>query len=294
MVSLAACSAAPAAAPATTPAGAVGQGTYSVIPVIDSTELAVGPSRVVFTFLDPKTNLPAATPDRTVSVKAFPDAKGESAAVTGEGRFVWATQGVNGFYYTYLTFDEAGAWTAEFATQTPGSAPESIPFTFDVKPTRTAIGVGDQVPSVRTPTLADVGGDVKQISTDQPPDPAFYQVSEDQAVAQHDPFVLVIATDAFCRTQTCGPMLDQVKAIAPQFPTVTFINLEPYKLQMTDTGLQPILDASGNLQPVPAFEAFKIVTEPWTYVVDRTGKVTAAFEGVVGTDELTAAIKAIQ
>ena len=291
MVSLAACSVAPSA----TPTSAGGQvGDYSVLPAIVSTELAVGQNRVVFSFLDPKTNLPAAAPDRTVSLKAYPDAKGPSAAITGEGHFVWATQGVNGFYYTYLTFDEAGAWTAEFTTQTPSSAAETIPFKFDVAATRTAIGIGDQVPSVKTPTLADFGGDVKQISTDQSPDPALYQVSEDQAVAQHDPFVLVFATPAFCQTQTCGPMLDQVKAIAAQFPTVTFINVEPYKLHMTDTGLQPILDASGNLQPVPAVDAFKIVTEPWTYVVDRTGKVTASFEGVIGTDELTAAVKAIQ
>ena len=160
--------------------------------------------------------------------------------------------------------------------------------------TRSAIGIGDQVPSVKTPTLADAGGDVKLISTDQTPDPAFYQVSEDQAVAQHDPFVLVFATPAFCQTRTCGPMLDQVKAIAKGYPSVTFINVEPYKLHTTDTGLQPTLDPTGNFEPVPAVGAFKILTEPWTYVVDRTGKVTASFEGVVGTDELTAAIKAIE
>ena len=103
MVSLAACSASPGASPAAS------AGSYSLLPAIVSTELAVGPNRVVFSFLDPKTNTPAATPDLAVTVKAYPDAKGPSAAVTGEGHFVWATQDVNGFYYTYLTFEEAAS-----------------------------------------------------------------------------------------------------------------------------------------------------------------------------------------
>ena len=43
-------------------------GKPSVIPVIVSSQQAVGPNRFVFSFLDPKTNLPAASPDRTASV----------------------------------------------------------------------------------------------------------------------------------------------------------------------------------------------------------------------------------
>ena len=46
-------------------------------------------------------------------------------------------------------------------------------------------------------------------------------------MAAKDPFVLVFATPAFCQTAICGPMLDGVKVLAADYPTFTFINVEP-------------------------------------------------------------------
>ncbi|HYM84851.1 MAG TPA: hypothetical protein VEY67_11945 [Candidatus Dormibacteraeota bacterium] len=287
-LSLAACTAGGAASPSPSPSAA-----YSVLPVIISQEQVVGTNRFVFSFLDAE-NKPVASPDRTASVKAWPDAKGPSAAVSGQGRFLWAVQGVTGMYVTSLAFAEAGQWSAEFTTAAAGKPTETIPFTFDVVEHGTSVQVGQQAPSVRTPTLADVGGDVKAISSDTQPDPAFYQVSEDAALAAHKPFVLIFATPAFCTSRACGPLLDEVKAASKSASGVTFINVEPYKLQYANGQLQPVLDTQGQLQPVPAVDKFGILSEPWIFVVDRTGKVTGSFEGVVGTDELAAAIKAIE
>jgi hypothetical protein len=58
--------------------------------------------------------------------------------------------------------------------------------------------------------------------------------------------------------------------------------------------LQPILDASNNLQANPATTAWGIQTEPWVYVVDATGTVTASYEAVVVPAELTAAIDKVK
>ena len=56
------------AASASAPAASVGQSTASVIPVIVSSRQVPGPNRFVFSFLDPDTNTPAASPDRKASV----------------------------------------------------------------------------------------------------------------------------------------------------------------------------------------------------------------------------------
>src|SRR5207253_4658843 len=104
----------------------------------------------------------------------------------------------------------------------------------------------------KTPTLAEVGGDVHQVSTDTNPDPSFYKLSVDQAVAQHKPFVLVFATPAFCTSRQCGPTLDVVKSLSKGEPGVTFINVEPYKLSYQNGQLQPVLDANGQLVPTDA------------------------------------------
>ena len=290
VVVLSACT---AAAGVASPSPSAPATRYSVLPVIVSQEQVVGTDRFVFSFLD-AANKPVASPTRTASVRAWPEAKGPSAAVSGQGSFLWAVPNVTGMYVTTLAFSEAGKWDAEFTTASAGGASETIPFTFDVVAHGSAIQVGQQAPSVSTPTLADAGGNVKAISSDTSPDPAFYRVSEDQALAQHRPFVLVFATPAFCTSRACGPLLDQVKAAASSAPGVTFINVEPYKLAYANGQLQPVLDSNGQLQPVEAVGKFGILSEPWIFVVDRTGRVTVSFEGVASQEELAAALKAIQ
>ena len=92
-----------------------------------------------------------------------------------------------------------------------------------------------------------VGGDLAKISTDAKPDPAFYQTSVADALAAQKPFILIFATPKFCTSQQCGPTLDHFKPIAAAHPDVTFINVEPYKLQVKDGSLQPVLDANNGL-----------------------------------------------
>ena len=38
-------------------------------------------------------------------------------------------------------------------------------------------------------------------------------------------------------------------------------------------------------------KAWKLPTEPWTFLVDRRGRIAARFEGVVSVDELEDAIE---
>ncbi len=182
---------------------------------------------------------------------------------------------------------------ASFTTVAPGSPDQTIPFSFDVKAKASAIQKGQPAPSVDTPTLADVGGDVTKISTDTNPDPAFYQTSVADALAAHKPFVLVFATPKFCQTKTCGPTLDKVKAVAAKHPDVTFINVEPYLLEDVDGQLQPKLDAKGNLQPAPATTAYGLLSEPFVFVVGGDGKVKASFELIFTPEEIDAALTGI-
>lgn len=293
------CSAGGAAAPSTSasPSAAgspsVGASSYTVLPVIVSSEQVVGANRFLFSFLDQE-NRPAGSPDRTATVTAYPKAAGPSASVSGEGSFVWSIPDEVGYYVTRLEFGEPGEWIATFDTSAPGAPTESIgPFSFDVKADGNAVQVGEAAPSVKTPTLDDVGGEVALISTDKSPDLDFYRVSVDEALASGKPFVLVFATPAFCTSAACGPLLDTVKRVATGFADLTVINVEPYHIEAKDGTVQPVLDADGQLQPVEAVDAYGILSEPWLFVVGSDGKVSASIEGVVGEDELRAAIEAV-
>jgi len=276
-------------APGATPAAQAA----TVVPVIISGEQVLGANRFVFSFLDAKTNLPAAGPDRTVSVAFI--APGETQPGTAvPAEFVWAIEGSRGEYVARTDFPAAGDWRAIFVTQAPNGPKEAIGIQFKVLEHGTTVAVGDKAPASRTLTLADVGGDVRQISTDAKPDPDFYRTSVADAVAAGKPFVLVFATPAFCQSAQCGPTLDRVKKVKAAAPAdVEFINVEPYQLASTDGRLQPVLDAKGQLQSVPAVDEWKILTEPWIFTVDGGGIVRGSFEGVASEQELGDAVKAI-
>ena len=123
---------------------------------------------------------------------------------------------------------------ASFTTAAPGSPEQTIPFSFDVKEDASVVWPGEKAPSVDTPTLADVGGDVAKISSDEDPVEAFYETSVADALAANKPFVLVFATPKFCQTKTCGPTLEKIKTVAAAHPDMTFINVEPYLLEDVD------------------------------------------------------------
>ena len=287
----------PTAAPATNlPAAWTGQATAPTrIPVIITTQMTCGPSRLLFTFADAQDeNKQIGAPDITATVALYDLARDTATPVaTVNATFIWAIQGERGDYVAKVTFPEAGDWGAQFTT-TRGGVTETTRVRFQVQDASSTPVVGARAPASKNPTLAEVGGDVRQISTDTHPDPSFYQLSVDQALAQHKPFVLVFATPAFCTSKQCGPTLDAIKAIAKDEPGIAFINVEPYKLQYTNGRLQPVLDASNALQATQATLDWGLLTEPWIFVVDGQGIVRGSYELIVSADELKAAIAGLK
>ena len=288
-LALAACGGGAPAVPSSSPATAAS--AAAVLPVPVSSEFRVGKNRTIFSLLDPTGQKPVAAPNRTLSI-AYRGPNGETIAPTPQ-TFTWAIEGVNGVYIGEATFPSAGAWTAELATEAPGSPTATQRFSFDVREQTTVIAPGDPAPSVDTPTLEDVGGDLTRISTDTKPVRRFYETSVAEALAAKEPFVLVFSTPKFCRFATCGPTLDKVKTVALAHPDLTFINIEPYRLELTDGQLQPVL-TEGQLTPAAATIAYRLLSEPYVFIVGADGKVASSFELVFAPEEIEAAIAAVE
>jgi hypothetical protein len=86
--------------------------------------------------------------------------------------------------------------------------------------------------------------------------------------------------------------VELVKSVAKEHEgALEFVNVEPYELHMTENGLQPRLDDEGRLQPVQAALDYGIPVEPYLFLVDADGNVFARFEGIVGGEELRAAVE---
>ena len=289
---LAACGSTLAPTPIPNKSVAPASGAPAILPIPITGAFRVGDNRVVFTLTDSSGQRQVAAPDRSLAI-GYHGPNGETIASAPQ-TFIWAIEGINGVYVGHTTFASAGQWTADFTTATPGSAAETTSFSFDVRDKVEVVSPGDPAPSVATPTLADVGGDVARISTDAKPVKRFYETSEADALAAKKPFVLIFATPKFCKSTVCGPTLDKLKPVAAAHPEMTFINVEPYKLQLTDGQLQPVLDAQNNLVPAEATNAFRLSSEPYVFVVGADGKVSASFELVFSPEEIETAIKAVE
>ncbi|HWP63897.1 MAG TPA: hypothetical protein VNO86_10550 [Candidatus Binatia bacterium] len=275
-------------APSAAPSGASGP---NILPIFVSSEILAGQNRFMFSLTD-RANQVIAAPDVPVTLEFYDVATDENTvAFTTDSRFLWAIEDERGLYASTVEFPKAGRWGVRFTATFPDGRTEQVRADFDVAASGSTPAIGAPAVGVDTPTIG-AGGDAATVSTDKAPNPAFYTRSVADAVAAKDPFVLVFATPAFCQTAICGPMLDTVKALASDYPTLTFINVEPYQMAMTDGRLQPAL-ADGQLQAAAWTDAWGLRTEPWIFVVDGEGKVAAKFEAVVSEDELRAAFDAV-
>ncbi len=266
----------------------------SILPVVitPGAATACGPTRLMFSFLDAQ-NRPAAAPDRTVDVRLFDlGADPATPVIEGPATFIWAIEPTTGIYVMDADFPTSGLYGAELTTAIADAAPETIRLTFEVQPESSVVSVGDAAPASDTPTLADVDGDVTAISTDDQPVEAFYETSVADALAAKEPFVLAFATPKFCATAQCGPTLDRLKPIAAAHPDLTFINVEPYQLEEADGTLQPVL-TDGQLTPAAATTEWRLPAEPWVFVVDGDGIVTASYMLIFSDEELESAIDAL-
>lgn len=270
-----------------------GSGGPEILPLLVSSEITKGPNRFLFSLTD-RQNALIAAPDVKVHLLFYDvDTATDTVVFEEDARFFWSIEGTAGLYVASVDFPNAGRWGTRFEATFPDGQIKVVRADYDVRESGTSPALGSKAPSVDTPTLADVSGDLKALTTDQEPETRLYETSIADALTERDPFVLTFATPAFCDTRTCGPTLDIVKGVAAEYPDLTFINVEPYIMAYENGSLQPVLDAQGQLQAAPWTEAWGLPSEPYTFVIDANGSVTAKFEGVLAPDELRAAVDAL-
>ncbi len=173
----------------------------------------------------------------------------------------------------------------------PGGEWLSERLRFAVHPLGGTPAIGMAVPLSDSLTAATLE-EARLISSDDNLYLPAYDKTVAETVSSGRPSLVFFATPAFCQTGYCGPTVELVKSVAKEYEAdIEFVNVEPYALHMTDNGLQPLLDEDGQLQPVPAALEWGIPVEPYLFLVDAEGDVFAKFEGIVGGDELRAAVE---
>ena len=138
--------------------------------------------------------------------------------------------------------------------------------------------VGDKAIRVHTPTVADVAGDIAKIDTRVPPAPALHEVDFADVLGKK-PVVLVFATPQLCQSRVCGPVVDIEAEVQQKYgDKVAFIHEEIYKDNDPNKGFT---------DPVGKWH---LATEPWAFVIDKSGIIRTRFEGAFSAGELERAV----
>ena len=248
--------------------------TFTV--VTGNSEFLPGKNRLVFAILDEKQNL-----IRDLDVNVFFGAGSDSVA-QGPIPATFEDDGLadRAFYRAELDLPKKGQWLLLMrregdAARKPDGAGTSI----EVKESTTTPKAGDEAVAVSTPTVADHKG-VDPICTREPNDP-MHDLSLHAALTNGLPTVVVFSTPALCASRVCGPVVDQVLRVREEYTSkANFVHVEVFADRTGKTFTE-------------GMKAWKLQTEPWTYVIDDKGVIKGAFEGPVTTGEIKTVLEEV-
>lgn len=193
------------------------------------------------------------------------------------------------YYAADVRIPQPGKWLAA-ATVTGQNAGTGVTPITVVSPSQAVYPVGSEATSTRTP-VARTEAEGREICTRKPkPDPLHY-ISLDKALANGKPTVVTFATPLLCESKICGPVVDEVAAAYHKVgkAAANFIHVEEF-LPGPDHKPPPATLENQS----PAFKAWGLTTEPWTFVIDGGGIIRARFEGPVVASEIEAALQPLQ
>ena len=258
---------------------AVEQARFTFV-LLDHSEHAIEDARVSVDFLPPGDH-PAPPVANAVYRRIVLDDVRMSASEWYE-----ADVEVRGIYaIDHPPFDRPGEWELRISILHGDSeSPVEIDAVVQVLEESSTPRLGERVSPIEHRTAADVA-DLTEISTSPDPLPEMYQTSVAEALAEGQPFLVVFATPAFCQSRICGPVVDTVASLIPDYgEDIAFIHIEPYDLDLIRGG--------GKFEPSVQAKAWGLPSEPWVFLVDASGRLTAKFEGIVTLEELEEVIKA--
>ena len=245
-------------------------------------DLAVGTERLLVAVVKVD-GTPLGDPSIEVTMDVAPE-DDRSALQTKAAGFTWSVPGVVGFYRAEFDFDRPGIWELTLRAD-EGDPLETVLIQVRDNACRLpsaespcAPRISELAPSLATPTLAD--SSLAELTTDPTPDPRLYGLSLDELLGNGRPGVIVFVTPAYCQTASCGPVVANIKTIIGDYPGVDFAHIEVY------TGLLDDDFVPDGPHLAPAMLAWTLPTEPWVFVVDGAGVITARFEGALDPEEL--------
>lgn len=251
------------------------QPTSSIQVAIATDDFVAGTPRIPFILFDGPQQVSTA---QGVTLTAF-DLSQDPPAPSWTGPATGYNDYEVPYWVAYPEVPKAGFWgLAANITLADGTTTQAQ-FTIEVKEESQSPVIGDMALPSENRTLS-TEPDISKLSSGNAPNPAFYQMTVKEAAANQRPSVIVFSTPAFCQTAICAPVLNSAETVYESLgDKVNFIHLEVYK------------QFNPELVLADEMAEWSLTTEPWTYVLDDSGRVAACLGGPVSPLELAAVLE---
>lgn len=188
-------------------------------------------------------------------------------------------------YYARVTFDHPGAWGASIAATLEDGTTGITNVAFEVTDGAPVPLPGEPAIASDNLTTADVA-DISEIDSGTPPND-MHDVKIKDALAAGRPLVIVFSTPAYCTTQFCGPVNEEVEVLQDKYrDAVDFVHIEIWRdfttKEFNPTAREWLVEPDG----------FSHV-EPVVYIVDSKGIIYDRYEGPVAANILEPAVEAV-
>ncbi len=235
-------------------------------------EVLVGERRIAFGMRDPEGS---AARDAKVTVYAGLDPL-QPPVVSAPATMLKESVESQAIYVADLALPSAGAWLLAAVAELADGSRHKGGFQVPVTATSTAPKVGGRPPATATPTTAKPGA-AKPLCSRVPAPCSMHAVSFDAALKSGKPTVITFAAPSFCKSETCGPVVNVVETVAKDFAgRINFIHVEAY-------------GADKNVL-APPLVPWKFASEPWTYFIGSDGLVKDRISGALGGEEVRARV----
>jgi hypothetical protein len=246
-----------------------------------STEVAVGRNRFALGLIDDRNQPVTAGGVNVEFFKLLANGQAEKRAespavfrsVGGESKGVWVVP---------ATFAENGQWGAQVTLDAGDGSPKVARMNFPVRDKFSAPGYDEPAPRSNSLTDRDVGGDTSHICSNTPPCDLHAMSIADALQPATRPLVVVFATPALCTSATCAPELQAVQQLHTAYAeSANFVHVEIYQYPFDGQRTAKTVDE------------WRLPSDPWTFVVDKTGIVRDRFEGAAPYEELEPSLKSV-
>lgn len=250
--------------------------------ILGSTDLAKGQNRLVFVLVDHR-SAPIKASSALVNLSYVHEGKVEHYEEIDVPFRTWPTNNM-GVFAIQINFPLAGRWLAEIVPLDGNAAGQLARLSLDIQELSVTPAIGAPAPRSKQRTLDNVKV-IEELTTDPKPDPRLYDMTVAQALDAGFPFLITFATPAFCSSAICGPQLDVVKGLYNAYEgRINAIHIEVFENPLEVRGNS----RRGRINPV--MREWALPTEPWTFIIDSEGKISAKFEAFTSYEELEEAL----